>query len=134
NSGAIATLGSVLTKTRNGVNAPAAACDQAMAAPSRTPASAAIKNAPRISTAVIQMCFGHGISPGPMACSTESGLGNRYSRTPSPETANCQQARTPTNVIVAGSNRYGAVPFMPPYCHETRSRQTGASLEPYQPT
>ena len=41
-SGAIATLGRVLTKTRNGVSARDVACDQAIAAPSRTPARPAI--------------------------------------------------------------------------------------------
>src|SRR5262245_37544442 len=107
-SGAMATLGNVLTNTRKGVSARDTGWAQAIAAPRRTPAKAAVKNAPRISTAVIQMCFIQGISPGPIASNTERGLGSKYSRTPRRVTAICHTATKATNTIVPGKMRCSA--------------------------
>ena len=58
--------------------------------------------APTISTAVTQTCRAHGISLPKNACSTDRGLGSRYSRSPRNDTASCQTTISAAKIATAG--------------------------------
>jgi hypothetical protein len=99
----MATLGSVLTNTRNGMSAREMAADHAMAMPSTTPDTAASTKAPSTSTVVTHRWPLQGMSlPGPMARSTAPGAGNRYSRMSRNETDSCHSAMNAANTPIAG--------------------------------
>src|SRR5712691_3414401 len=102
-SGATATLGSVLTKTRKGTSALDASGDHAMATPSATPAAPATRKAPTISSAVVHACASHGISPDVSARRTATGLGRMYSRMPKLVEASCQKASRAAKRAIDGA-------------------------------